>query len=434
MVGRKHDGGWVWAADQCRLLTEMRNDTDASINWIRDLPAAAGQQVLRQLDEAFRNMSRPGQHTRYPVFKRRGKGGNLTFPGQTIAIRTINRRWGEVRIPKLGWLRFRLSRELGGVVRSCAITRNDLGWHVSFGVHTGATSAPPNGKPGCGVDFGIKVSAWVSTETTPRLMPPTLTNGEQHRLVTLERRKARQLAYAKKHNGGKYSNRLRRTIAHIAALKARQARRRLDFTHKLTTDLAKSHGFVGIEDLCLVNMTRNAKGTVDTPGKNVRVKSALNRGILDNIPGERRRQLSYKAPLYGSRVRLVAPHGTSQTCPVCGKRDPKSRVGCGREFACVHCGHTDHADRIASFEIEARARRMGDTVIKSTRSPLAGRGAEQPAPGCVQRLLSTQCERQEPSPRTAKGTSISDHPERATTGTAPRDSSTSRKAQVPPHR
>ncbi len=80
-------------------------------------------------------------------------------------------------------------------------------------------------------------------------MPPTLTPGEKRRLLGLERRKARQVTWAKRRNGGRYSNRLRRTIAAIAALRARQARRRLDFTHKLTTDLAKSHGWVGVEDL-----------------------------------------------------------------------------------------------------------------------------------------------------------------------------------------
>ncbi|WP_246101225.1 transposase [Streptomyces cyaneus] len=82
--------------------------------------------------------------------------------------------------------------------------------------------------------------------------------------------------------------------------------------------------------------------------------------------------MAYKCPLYGSDLRPVPPQGTSQTCPSCKKRDPRNRLRCGREFACVHCGHLDHADHIASIEIEARARRMGDTVTKSTRSLQAG--------------------------------------------------------------
>jgi putative transposase len=111
------------------------------------------------------------------------------------------------------------------------------------------------------------VLGYVSDETGPRLLAPTLTTGEQRRLLGLERRKARQVRWAKRHNRGHYSRRLGRTIAQIAALKARQARRRLDFTHKLTTDLAKSHGWVGIEDLRVKNMTHSAKGTAMAPAE-----------------------------------------------------------------------------------------------------------------------------------------------------------------------
>ncbi|WP_432086780.1 RNA-guided endonuclease InsQ/TnpB family protein [Streptomyces sp. bgisy095] len=373
MVGRKHDGvSRVWSAEQCLLLTEIRNDPDESVHWIRDLPATAGQQVLRRLDQAFKNWANPNHHARRPLFKRRDSVTSVPFPGQKVRIRKLNRRWAEVRIPKLGGLRFRLSRVLGGELRSCTLVLDGLGWHVSFGIHAGTGAAESNEKPGCGVDFGVKVSAWVSTESAPRIMPPSLTQGEQLRLKVLERRKARQVTYAKKHRGGKYSKRLRRTIAQIAALRARQARRRLDFTHKLTTDLAKNHGFVGIEDLHVLNMVKSAKGTAAQPGVGVGRKKALNRGIYDNTPGERRRQLDYKTLLYGSQLRPVSPHGTSQTCPECGERDAESRIGCGREFACVHCGYAGHADRTASIEIEARARRMGDTVIKSTRSAHEG--------------------------------------------------------------
>jgi putative transposase len=261
-----------------------------------------------------------------------------------------------------------LSRPLGGVVRNATVSRDGLGWHVSFGVATNTQPAAPNGLPGCGVDFGVACSAWVSDEASPRLLPPTLTEGEQRRLLGLERRKARQVRWAKRHNRGRYSRRLRRTIAQIAALRARQARRRLDFTHKLTTDLAKSHGWVGIEDLRVKHLTGSAKGTVGQPGRNVRQKAGLNRAILDNAPYERQRQLAYKAGRYGSELRLVPAPGTSQTCSACGHRDPGSRPGCGRVFACTACGHRAHADHNASAVIEARARRAGGTVTNSTRS------------------------------------------------------------------
>ncbi|MCX5607413.1 RNA-guided endonuclease TnpB family protein [Streptomyces sp. NBC_00047] len=176
------------------------------------------------------------------------------------------------------------------------------------------------------------------------------------------------------------------TIAQIAKLTTRRANRRRDFTHKLTTDLAKNHGLIGIEDLRVKNMSKSAKGTAQAPGRNVRAKAGLNRSILDNTPGERRRQLEYKTRLYGSVLVAVPPFHTSQTCAACGLVDPESRKGCGRLFACAHCGHEDDADHNASVEIEARARRTGGLDINSTRSiprvrvPAVGRRRMREAP------------------------------------------------------
>lgn len=271
-------------------------------------------------------------------------------------------------MPKLGWVRFRLSRALGGTIRNATVSRDGSGWHVSFGVATGVGPQAPNEKPGCGVDFGVAASAYVSTESSPRIKPEGLTAHERQRLEALEQRKARQITYARKHQGGRHSRRLRATIASIDRLKARETNRRRDFTHKLTTDLAQNHGFVGIEDLRVTQMTSSARGTPERPGRGVSQKAGLNRAILDNCPTERRRQLEYKCRLYGSELIAVPAFHTSQTCAACGKVDPASRRGCGRLFVCAHCRHEDDADHNASVEIEARARRAGGSAINSTRS------------------------------------------------------------------
>lgn len=251
------------------------------------------------------------------------------------------------------------------MVRNATIVKDALGWHVSFGIATATEAITPNGLPGCGVDFGVACSAFVSDEQEPRLMPSTLTAGQRRRLLGLERRKARQVTWAKKHNGGRYSNRLRRTMRDIAKLRARQARRRQDFTHKLTTDLAKNHGWVAVEELRAKALTKSAKGTREQPGRNVKAKAGLNRAILDNTPHERQRQLAYKAPRFGSELRLVRPAFTSQTCSECGVRGPESRPGCGRAFVCTACGHVEHADLNAARNIHNLA---AGQAVHSTRS------------------------------------------------------------------
>jgi putative transposase len=349
------------AAGQHRQLTEAR----AELDWLANLPAQSAQQVLAHLDRAYDNWWNPEHPAGPPRFKKRRDELSVPFPGQAVAVRKLNNRWAEVRLPKLGWVQFRLSRPLGGVVRNATVSHDALGWHVAFGVATGAKPVAPNRLPGCGVDFGVACSAYVSTEAAPRLMLPTLTEGERRRLLGLERRKARQIRWARRYNRGGYSGRLRRTIAEIARLRARQARRRADFTHKLTTDLAKRHGWVGIEDLRVTAMTASARGTMEQPGSSVRAKAGLNRAVLDNIPGERRRQLAYKAPRFGSELRLVPPQATSETCATCGHRDAASRPGCGRVFACTGCGYQAHADANAARNIEQLA---AGRAVGSTRS------------------------------------------------------------------
>jgi putative transposase len=367
------------AVDQCAEFTEARAEHD----WLRDLPAQSAQQVLRHLDDAYANFWNPQHPAEFPQFKRKHQGCGVPFPGQAVQVRKVSRRMAQVRLPKLGWVRLRLSRPLGGTVRNATVSRDGLGWHISFGVHIPEPEQRPvnTGEP-VGVDVGIACSVFLSTEDTQRQRPDTLTPGEKRRLRGLEQRKARQMAYAKKYNGGKYSNRLRRTIDRIAALKARQARRRGDWNHKLTTDLAKNHSLVAVENLRVKSMSRSAKGTVEQPGRNVKQKAGLNRSIADQGWFEIRRQLGYKTRRHGGELIAVPAPGSSQTCNACGVRDPESRQGCGRLFACVHCGHTEHADRNAALTILDRAfstagwagpAGSGTGRPQSTRSP-KGRG------------------------------------------------------------
>ncbi|MEC3917796.1 RNA-guided endonuclease InsQ/TnpB family protein [Nocardia sp. CDC160] len=370
------------AVDQGPELTQARREYD----WLADLPAQCAQQVLRRLDAAYDNFWNRDHPAGFPQFKKKRDWGSLCFPGQAIEVRQVSRRSAQVRLPKIGWVRFRVSRPIDGTVRNATVSRDGLGWHISFGVHQPELATPPvNTGPPIGIDVGIACSVFCSADDAARQRPATLSVGEHRRLRRLERRRARQLTYAKKYAGGKYSNRLRRTNAAIAAFKARQARRRLDWNHKLTTDLAQSHGLIGIEDLSVSSMIRSAKGTVTQPGSKVRQKAGLNRSIADQGWYEIRRQLGYKTKRYGGQLIVVPAPGSSQTCCRCGARDPESRRGCGRLFACTQCGHTEHADKNASINIRDRAIHTagragtgtgGGAGSQSTRSP-KGRGGRR---------------------------------------------------------
>lgn len=267
----------------------------------------------------------------------------MTFPGQAVQVRKVTRRMAQVKLPKIGWC-IRLSRPISGTVRNATVSRDGLGWHVSFGVHIPEPATPPvtSGAP-VGVDVGIACSVFVSDEDGARQRPDTLTAAEKKRLTGLQRRKARRITVAKKHNGGKYSNRCRKTNAAIAALNAWRARRRADFNHKLTIDLAKNHVLIAVEDLQVRTMLRSAKGTIEKPGTKVKQKAGLNRSIADQGWFEIRRQLGDKTRRYGGVLVAVAAAGTSQTCnhAVCVTRSRgRAPAGCSRV-----CGLWDYGAR-----------------------------------------------------------------------------------------
>jgi putative transposase len=181
-------------------------------------------------------------------------------------------------------------------------------------------------------------------------MPSLLSPGEQRRLHGLERKAARQQFAYKQRAPDPHaviSRRQRHTYEQIAVLRARQARRRQDWLHKTTTDLAKSHGVVVIEDLRIQNMTRSARGTIEQPGTNVRAKAGLNRSILGMAWGKAEHMLSYKCPMQGGVLIRVDPRNSSVECAACGHCSPMSRASQGT-FRCVACRHTANADTNAA--------------------------------------------------------------------------------------
>jgi transposase len=132
-------------------------------------------------------------------------------------------------------------------------------------------------------------------------------------------------------------------------LKARETDRRKDWAEKASTSLARRFDLIRVEDLRIKNMTRSAKGTPQDPGRNVRAKAGLNRGILRSGWGLLVRRLEEKAP---GRVERIKPAFTSQRCSACGKVDGKSRES-QAVFRCTACGYACHADVNAARNIAA---------------------------------------------------------------------------------
>jgi transposase len=118
-------------------------------------------------------------------------------------------------------------------------------------------------------------------------------------------------------------------------------------------------------------MTRSAAGSAARPGRNVRQKAGLNRGILGNCWGLLVRRLDDKAP---GRVHRITPAYTSQRCAACGRVDAKSRKS-QAVFACTACGYACHADVNAARNIAA-----GHAVTARGSRALAQPANREPQP------------------------------------------------------
>ena len=135
----------------------------------------------------------------------------------------------------------------------------------------------------------------------------------------------------------------------MARLKTRQTDRRKDWVEKTSTELARRFDVIRVEDLRIRDMTRSAKGTTEKPGRNVRQKAGLNRGILANAWGQLVTRLKHKAP---GRVEMTNAAYTSQTCSVCGHVAPDNREN-QAVFRCTACKHQANADVNAARNIAA---------------------------------------------------------------------------------
>ena len=293
--GRKAPG-YVERAAQ---LTEAR----AAYPWLRAGSQTVQQQALRDFAQAMQYFFN-GTHRR-PTWRKAGvHEGFRQVALKPRHILRLNRRFGRVWVPKVGWVRFRLTRPVPEGVKSYRVTRDRAGrWHIAF-AHIPDTIFGPRDGSVVGIDRGVTVSAALSTGDL--LHAPTLSTGEVKRLKVLQQR----LARAKRG-----SNRRARTKLAIGKLTAREKDRRRDWVEKTTTDLARQFEVIRVEALDVRAMTRSARGTVEQPGVRVAQKRGLNRAINRSGWGILVTRLQHKA--FG-RVEQIPAAYTSQRCSACG--------------------------------------------------------------------------------------------------------------------
>ena len=295
------------------------------------------QQVLKDLDRAYKNFFE--KRAAFPRFKKKGMHDSFRYP-QGFKIDECNNR---VFLPKIGWVKYRNSRNIQGTPRQITVSLSAGKWYVSIQTEHEVAGIvhPATSDSAIGIDMGIAKFATMSDGTY--IDPLNSFRTHEKKLRKIQRKLSRMQKFS--NNWQKQKLKLQRQHRKIANV-------RNDFLHKHTTAISKNHAMVVMEDLQVRNMSRSASGTLAQPGRNVQAKSGLNKSILDQGWFEFRRQLAYKLTWLGGMLLVVPPQYTSQACSNCGCVDKNSRPS-QAVFKCTFCGFETNADHNAALNILA---------------------------------------------------------------------------------
>ena len=277
----KHES--VTYVKSSRMLTELKCHPD--FVWLKSVDSMALQEALRNLDRAFQNFFK--KQSGYPKFKsKHSHNQSYRTRNQSGGIRIIG---GNIKLPRIGIVKTKLSREFEGCILNATVSRTASGkYFVSLCVEMDITAA------------------------NPRILKQM-----EKKLKHLQRSLSRKV---------KGSNNRNKARIKVARLQERIANTRKDFLHKESTKLVRENHLIAVENLKVKNMLRNHK---------------LSKAISDVSWAEFFRMLEYKAKLYGCDVVKVDTfYPSSQTC-CCGYQNTATKNLGIRKWTCPQC-HTYH--------------------------------------------------------------------------------------------
>ncbi|MBW6485811.1 MAG: transposase [Syntrophobacterales bacterium] len=353
------------APSEGALRRQLNSIKREQFPWMLEVTKNAPQTAIMQLGQAFRNFFNGS--AKHPRFHKKGLHDSFTITNDQFDV-----KGKRIRIPNLGWVRMCESLRFEGKIMSATISRTADKWFVSITVETGSIPAEAKNHGSVGVDLGI--SALATLSTGEKLEGPKAHKALLHRQRRLSRLLSRKMEAAKAEAGLRprqaipkgvripLSQNALKTKTKLGKLHARIANIRNDAMHKLTTGLSRRFDLIGIEDLNVSGMMKNSR---------------LARSIADMSFFEFRRQLDYKAAMYGGIV-VVADqwHPSSKTCSFCGHKLDKLPLSC-RTWSCPECGSVHDRDINAAINLEAYAKMVvGDLAGSSPVTACGEKGSD----------------------------------------------------------
>lgn len=310
--------------------------------WLCDASIGALQAACRQAEDAYWavvHKRAAGYSAKTPF---RSKYGDQSFrlPGTNnfqLKMTDLRRHRGMLYVPKVGWVRFKASRNITAASSVTVRKTRSGSYSASFVVQEESRSRTKahgnNVQPRVtGIDLGLStLAACVHSDGTRELIAnPRILKRVEAKL----KRYDRVLSRKKKGSSNRVKARLRRAKQYQRIRNIRSF-----VVHQLTTTIANKSHVVVLEDLAVANMVKNR---------------CLSKAIHDAAWAMIRSQLEYKTQLCGGQLVVIDRFArTTQTCSVCGSvGGPRGTAGLAvRYWQCVDCGSVLDRDFNAAVNI-----------------------------------------------------------------------------------
>ena len=378
---------YINATSLVNKIMDLKNNPDFSFLKSQS-NAVSLQQKIRDLASAWSRFFDPKVHARYKENKKKPKKPKSfkLLDGTELQLRPLMPQWkrkidrrdsirlvqfdkycrvegNRVKLPNgVGFVKFRKSQDIIGIIKNITISKKSGHWYVSFGCERALDQNPIHPSTSAiGIDLGI--TKLITTSEGQHIKPKNSFKANQIKLAALQRQLSRKVLFSQ--NWKKQNRKIQKLHHHIANI-------RHDYLHKITTAISKNHAMIACEDLKVANMSKSASGTLENKGRNVKAKSGLNKSILDQGWGMMIDMLEYKQHWQGGELIKVNPRYTSQTCSQCQHITKENRQTQAK-FECVKCGHTANADVNAAKNILA----AGHAVLSAEGGCGKGRPLKQ---------------------------------------------------------
>ena len=307
--------------DLNNALPQLKSENE----WLKEVNSQSLQQANKNLDSAFTKFFR--EKKGFPKFKSRKNPMQSFKIPQHYTVDFDNNR---VKLPKIGWIRTKLSKAFEGTLKTATVSMTTTGkFFISILVEDGRET-PEKESFGydstIGLDVGIKDFVTMSDGT--KIDNPKFLRGSIQRLKVLQRSVSRKKKGSKNRDKAKYQ---------VALQHEKITNQRKDFLHKVSSKIVSENQAIAIETLNVTGMMKN---------------HCLAQAIGDVSWSEFFRQLEYKCEWYGKTLlRIGRFEPSSKICSVCGSINHDLKLS-DREWTCAGCGTLHDRDINASINIK----------------------------------------------------------------------------------